>query len=145
MVPLARRSTPMGAPYSHTHTRELGGAKMDHLIVDQKQMQEWDEIGAVVGEVPTERPVRTSKSTPVRSGKPRYRQPWDSDEDVLRAIDETDSFLDILARLRTNYRTGLMGRLKKFEDAGLVSIERSTAHRGVRVRVHLTDEGRAAL
>ena len=118
---------------------------MDHLIVDQKQMQEWDEIGAVVGEVPRASVTPPPAPKPKSAATPRYRQPWDSDEDVLRAIDETDSFLDILARLRTNYRTGLMSRLKKFEDRGLVRIERSTAHRGVRVRVYLTDEGRAAL
>lgn len=114
----------------------------DNLIVDSKEMREWVEIGAVVGNprFPNEatEPPRTPK-------KPRYRQPWDSDQDVLRAISETDSFLDILARLRTNYRSGLMSRLKKFEDAGLVSIERSTAHRGVRVRVYLTEIGRKAV
>jgi len=118
---------------------------MDHLIVDQKEMQEWDEIGTVVGSVPTVSSTPPSALKPKSTATPRYRQPWDSDEDVLRAISETDSFLDILARLRTKYRTGLMSRLKKFEDAGLVSIERSTAHRGVRVRVYLTDLGRKAI
>jgi hypothetical protein len=118
---------------------------MDHLIVDRKEMQEWDEIGAVVGGVPAAPITPPSAVKPKSPAAPRYRQPWDSDEDVLRAIAETDSFLDILARLRTNYRTGLMSRLKKFEDAGLVSIERSTAHRGVRVRVYLTDLGRKAI
>lgn len=115
------------------------------MIVDPKEMRDWAEIGAVVGEVPS--PPRPKTPTPPspHHGKPRYRQPWDSDEDVLRAISETDSFLDILARLRTNYRTGLMSRLKKFEDAGLVRIERSTAHRGVRVRVYLTEIGRKAV
>lgn len=117
---------------------------MDHLIVDPKEMREWGEIGAVVGEVAPRASAKPSPK-PNLAATPRYRQPWDSDEDVLRAISETDSFLDILARLRTNYRTGLMSRLKKFEDHGLVRIERSTAHKGVRVRVYLTDEGLEAL
>lgn len=116
----------------------------DNLIVDSKEMREWVEIGAVIGDprFPNE---ATEAPTPPPKKKPRYRQPWDSDQDVLRAINETDSFLDILARLRTNYRSGLMSRLKKFEDAGLVRIERSTAHRGVRVRVYLTEIGRKAV
>lgn len=118
---------------------------MDHLIVDPKEMQEWVEIGAVVGRVPPPKPPAVPKERSVRPHKkPRYRQPWDSDSDVLNAIAETDSFRDILARLRTNYRTGLMSRLNKFEYAGLVRIERSNVHKGVRVRVYLTERGEEA-
>lgn len=118
---------------------------MDHLIVDPKEMQKWVEIGAVVGKVPPPKAPPVPKERPVRPHKqPRYRQPWDSDLDVLNAIAETDSFRDILAKLRTNFRTGLMSRLNKFEYAGLVRIERSNVHSGVRVRVYLTERGEAA-